>query len=350
MRQAGRGGGSILFVIAAFVIACAGVRAASTIIIPVLAALFIATVALPPIVALQRRGAPMWLASTIVLALVLGGLLLAGVIAAGAVSTFSSNLPEYTTKLQAQFQSTDAWLRQRGVNVGETPLTDILNPSAIMGVLGTTLSALVGVLRDSVFVFLTTCFLLAEAASIPAKLRAAFSVDQTSMGPWFRVLEDMTTYLVVKTQTSLLTAVLVALSLWWIGVPFPLALGLLAFMLNFVPVFGAILAGIPAILLALVLLGPGSALIATGVYTAINVFIGSVVEPKLMGQRLGLSTTVVFLSLVFWGYMLGPVGMLLAVPLTMLAKILLDHTNDLRWLSIMLGPAPKESTPENSKS
>ena len=337
-------GANILFVVAAFVVTCAGVRSASTIIIPVLAALFISTVALPPIVWLQRKGSPLWLGAKLVLAFVLGGLLLAGVIAAGAVSTFSQNLPEYTARLQDQFHSLDGWFKLRGINVGDTPLTNILNPAALMGVLGSTLGALVGILRDGVFVFLTTCFILAEAASMPAKLRVAFSIDETAMGPWRRILDDMTIYLHVKTQTSLLTAILVALSLWWIGVPFPLALGLLAFLLNFVPVFGAILAGIPAILLALVLLGPGSALLATAIYTAINVAIGSVVEPKLMGHRLGLSTTVVFLSLVFWGYMLGPVGMLLAVPLTMLAKILLDHTNDLRWLSILLGPAPKEPT------
>ncbi len=341
-RGAGRGA-NILFVLAAFVVVCAGLRAASSTIVPVLAALFIATVALPPIVALQRKGAPLWLAATAVLAVVLGGLLLAGGIAADAVATFSHNLPQYTANLQQQIAAFDGWMKERSINVGQTQLTSLVDPSAIMTMLGTTLGALVGVLRDSVFVFLTTCFILAEAASMPAKVRAAFGINDSTMCPWIGILNDMTTYLFVKTQTSLLTAVLVTIALWWIGVPFSLALGLLAFLMNFVPVFGAILAGIPAVLLALVLLGPGSAIITAIVYTAINVIIGSLLEPKLMGQRLGLSMTVVFLSLVFWGYLLGTVGMLLAIPLTMLAKILLDHTSDLRWLSIMLGPAPKET-------
>ncbi len=339
-------GANILVVSAAFVIVCAGLRTAAIILVPALAALFISTVALPPIMGLQRKGAPLWLAATTVLGVVLCGLLIAGVIAADAVTTFSQHLPFYTAALQDRFFTTNEWFKQHGLNITDAPIASILNADTLVNMLGSMLGAIAGILRDSVFVFLTTCFILAEAASMPAKIRIAFSIDDSSIKPWIRVLDDMTTYLFVKTQTSLLTAVLVAVSLWWIGVPFPLALGLLSFVLNFVPVFGAILAGVPAIFLAWVILGPGSAGITLGVYTAINVIIGNVIEPKLMGQRLGLSMIAVFLSLVFWGYLLGSVGTLLAVPLTMLAKIFFDHTTDLRWLSILLGPASAESIRE----
>lgn len=332
----------MLLTLAAFVVVCAGVQAAASIVVPVLAAIFIATVALPPIVVLQRRGAPLWLAGTIVLVAVLLGLLLAAVIAAGAVAKFTADLPTYTATLESRFQAIDVWLKAHGVESASTTLSNIANPAQIMGFLGSTLGALVGILRDSVFVFLTTAFLLAEAAGMPAKLRAAFNLEERAMGPWSRVLDDMTAYLVVKTKTSFITAALVAAALWMLGIPFPLALGLLAFLLNFVPVFGAVLAGVPAILLALMLHGTSAAIVTAAIYTAINVIIGSLIEPRWMGQRLGLSTLVVFLSLVFWGFLLGPVGMLLAVPLTMLAKILLDHTNDLRWLSVLLGPPPRD--------
>ncbi len=339
--QPQRQGGSTLLTLASFVIVCAGASAASSIVIPVLAAVFISTVALPPIMALQRRGAPLWLAGTMVLIAVMVGLLIAGAIAAGAVAHFTADIPTYTKILEAKYTATDGWLKEHGIESSQLNLATLANPSQIMGFLGSTLSALVGILRDGAFVFIVTIFLIAEAAGLPAKLRAAFGVDETAMGPWSRVLNDMTTYLAVKTLTSFITAALVAASLWLLGVPYPLALGLLAFLLNFVPVFGAVLAGIPAVLLALVLDTPAAALLTAGVYTAINVIIGTVVEPKWMGQRLGLSTLVVFLSLVFWGFLLGPVGMLLAVPLTMLAKILLDHTGDLRWLSVLLGPSPR---------
>lgn len=334
-------GGRALIVIAAFFVVCAGIRESAVILIPVLAALFIAAVAMGPFLALRKRGAPLWLAASIVLLLVLAALLVAGVIGADAVASFGQSLPSYTAILDQQVTAVNAWLRAHSVNISSGSITDIMNPAQMMGVLTTTLGAMVSVLRDGLFVFLTTCFILAEAASLPAKLTLAFGVGDQGLLPWRKALSDMSSYLLVKSQTSLATAILVAISLWLLDIPYALALGVLAFALNFIPVFGAILAGVPAVLLALVLHGAGHATVAAAVYTAINVVIGNVVEPRMMGQRLGLSTLVVFLSLVFWGFLLGPVGMLLAVPLTMLAKIVMDHTRDLRWLAVLLGAAPK---------
>jgi predicted PurR-regulated permease PerM len=335
----------MLLTLAALIVVCAGIRAAADIVVPVLAAVFVTTVALPPIIALQRRGAPLWLSATAVLVGVVIALVGAGALGASAVAQFTADLPTYTAKLDGRFAEFSASVKQyAGADIGSM-VSGMLNPSQIMGLLGSAIGALVAMLRDGVFVLMTTAFLVAEAAGMPAKLRAAFGLQGEAMRPWTGVLNDMTTYLYVKSATSLLTAVLVAATLAIASVPFALALGALAFLLNFVPVFGAILAGVPAILLALVLHGVGSAAVVAAVYTGINVLIGSVVEPRWMGQKLGLSTLVVFLSLVFWGFLLGPIGMLLAVPLTMLAKILLDHTRDLRWLAILLGPTPRDVAP-----
>jgi predicted PurR-regulated permease PerM len=201
-----------------------------------------------------------------------------------------------------------------------------------------------------VFVVVMVGFLLAEAAGLPAKIKLAFRIDDATLGPWRRILDDMTGYLVVKTKTSLLTAVLVTIGMWLLGVDYPIALGLLAFILNFVPVVGSIVAAVPAVLLGLIASGPIFALVVAAVYGAINMSIGSVLEPRMMGERLGLSALVVFLSLVFWGFLLGPVGMFLSVPLTMLAKILLNNADDLRWLAIMLGPAPSGAAREPRES
>ena len=116
--------------------------------------------------------------------------------------------------------------------------------------------------------------------------------------------------------------------------------GLLAFLLNFIPSIGSILAAIPAVLTALVQFGPGKAIATALGFIAVNIVIGSLTEPRFMGRELGLSTLVVFLSLVFWGWVLGPVGMLLSVPLTMVLKIALGASEDTRWISTMLGPDP----------
>ena len=132
---------------------------------------------------------------------------------------------------------------------------------------------------------------------------------------------------------------LVTLWLWLLGVDHAQLWGVMAFLLNFVPNIGSIIAAVPAVLLALVQLGMGTALFVAAGYLVVNIVIGSVLEPRFMGRGLGLSTLVVFLSLVFWGWVLGPVGMLLSVPLTITVKLALDSSKDTRWLGILLGPA-----------
>jgi len=124
----------------------------------------------------------------------------------------------------------------------------------------------------------------------------------------------------------------------FVGVDYPLLWGLLAFLLNFVPNIGSIIAAIPAVIQVLVQLGFSAALVVAGGYLVINILIGTFIEPRYMGRGLGLSTLVVFLSLVFWGWVLGPVGMLLSVPLTITAKIALESHDGTRWVAIMLGP------------
>lgn len=335
-------GAKILLLSACFVIACAGIRYASSVIVPVLASLFIAAVSVPPVYHLERRGIPRWAAATIVLVSVLGALLITGLIAADAVNTFTLMLPEYTSALKARTGWLEEWIGSPGKDASSSPLARLMDPESMMGLLGTVLGALVGVLRDGAFVFVMTCFILAEAAGLPAKVRAAFPGEDGSGIPWRSVIEDMSTYLLVKVKSSTVVALPLGALLWSMSVPYALALTLLAFLMNFVPVFGAVIAAIPAVLLALVEHGTGSAIVVACAYAAINGLVGTLLEPRWMGRQLGISVTVVFLSLVFWGYLLGVVGMLLALPLTMLAKILLDHTNDMRWLSVLLGPPPKE--------
>ena len=336
-------GADILLTTASLVVVCAGISAASSIVVPVLAAIFVTAVALPPIVALRTRGAPTWLAVTIVLAVVAGALLLAGTVLARTAASFGENFNEYRTTLQSQVAQIEAWFAARGVDISNEHLGELLDPERLLSMVKGTLAGVIGVLRDGVFVVVMVGFLLAEAAGLPAKIKLAFRIDDSKLGPWRRILDDMTGYLVVKTKTSLLTAALVTIAMWLLGVDYPIALGLLAFILNFVPVVGSIIAAIPAVLLALIASGPLFALLVAAVYGAVNMSIGSILEPRMMGERLGLSALVVFLSLVFWGFLLGPVGMFLSVPLTMLAKILLNNADDLRWLAIMLGPAPSQA-------
>ena len=157
-----------------------------------------------------------------------------------------------------------------------------------------------------------------------------------------KVVTEVQEYLVIKTFLSLLTGVLLGCWCWIMDLDFPVLLGLVAFVLNYVPTIGSIIAGAPAVLLALIQpgLGLGHALIVAAGYFVVNTVFGNLIEPNLLGRRLGLSTLVVILSLIFWGWVWGPVGALLAVPLTMVVKIMLENTSDLRWVAVLLDKSP----------
>ena len=153
-----------------------------------------------------------------------------------------------------------------------------------------------------------------------------------------KFLDSVNSYMAIKGWVSLATGLIIAIWLTILDVDYPLLWGLLAFLFNFVPNIGSIIAAIPAVLLALVQFGPGAAMAAGAGYVAVNIIMGNVIEPRFMGKGVGLSTLVVFISLVFWGWVLGPVGMLLSVPLTMIVKLALEARQDTRWIAVLLGP------------
>ena len=199
------------------------------------------------------------------------------------------------------------------------------------------LNGLGGVLTNTFFVFLTFLFILSEAAGFPNKLRALSEDGNGDLSKYTEITDGVNRYLGIKTLTSAATGVIIAFWLMFQGVDYPVMWGVFAFLLNYIPNIGSIIAAVPAVLLALIQLGAGSALVAALGFLLVNVLVGSVVEPKIMGRGIGLSTLVVFLSLAFWGWVLGPVGMLLSVPLTMAVKIALGGKESTQWISILLG-------------
>jgi predicted PurR-regulated permease PerM len=173
------------------------------------------------------------------------------------------------------------------------------------------------------------------------------------VGRFGPIVRDVQRYLGIKTLVSLATGIILGLWAWIMGLDFPILLGLIAFALNFVPTIGSILAGLPAVLLSIIQFGVGHSLAVAAGYVVFNTILGNIIEPNLMGRRLGLSTLVVILSLIFWGWVWGPVGMILSVPLTMVLKIWMENTDDFRWIAIMLDknapvPLPPLVPPELS--
>jgi AI-2 transport protein TqsA len=197
-------------------------------------------------------------------------------------------------------------------------------------------------LSNIVLILLTVTFILLEASSFPVKLRAVLDVPQAALPQLGRFVDTMKRYVVIQTAISLTAGILIGIMLAVLGVDFPVLLGLLAFLLNYIPNLGSIIAAIPAVLLALVQYGMGRAALVAAGYIVIYFILGNIVQPRLMGRGLGLSTLVVFLSLIFWGSLLGLVGMVLSIPITMTFKIAFESNENTRWIAVLLGPVQED--------
>ena len=212
------------------------------------------------------------------------------------------------------------------------------------------LTGLQKVLTNSFLILVTVVFMLLEAAGRPAKMRAAIGDPDADFSGFDSFADNLNRYLALKSWISLATGVLAAAWLGIIGVDFAILWGLLAFLLNVVPNLGSIIAGVLAVLMGFIQFGFATAGLVAGGYVVINLVIGSRVEPRFMGRGLGLPTLVVFVSLVFWGWVFGPVGMLLSVPLTMALKTAMESREASRWLVVLLGSGAPAAAGQSSNS
>ncbi len=323
--------------LAAFIVIVAGMRAAQSLVVPFLLAAFVATIFAQPLIWLKKKGLPGWLAFIIVIIVIAGLGIGFGAIIGESITDFSESLPFYQARIGTLMQSIQSWLVGIGVEVPADILSSYLNVEAIMSVSAGMLSGIGSMVSNGFMILLTVIFILLEAQSSPAKIRKAFVNPTVQLSYLQNFSQKINQYMGIKTITSFITGVVVTIWLTILGVDFPLLWGLLAFLLNYVPSIGSIIAAVPAVILALIQIGPGTSILVIIGYLFINTTIGSILEPRFMGRGLGLSTLVVFISLVFWGWVLGPVGMFLSVPLTMMVKLALEIKEDTRWMAILLG-------------
>jgi len=323
--------------LAAIVICLAGIKAASPILVPFCLSVFIAIICNPILKWLMKYRFPKGVAiTTIIIIVVLAGMWLANLVGK-AVNDFSAQLPAYQEQLGEKFSGFSQTLSQYDVPVSVNQIVEYFDPGAAMGVVTSILGGFGGVMANLFLILLTVVFILAEADSLPKKLHYALDDPDMRMAQIDQFLSSVNQYIAIKTMVSLGTGVIISTVLWAIGLDYWVLWGVLAFLLNYIPNIGSIIAALPAVLLALVQIGPAGAGGVVALYVVVNVVMGNAVEPRFLGKGLGLSTLVIFLSLIFWGWLLGTVGMLLSVPLTMIVKIGLESNNTSRWLALLLG-------------
>lgn len=327
------------------VVIVAGLKLAGELLLPFLVAVFLSILAAPLVLWLERRGIPPGWAVTVAMIAVLGVLVGFGALVTGSLAGFDEALPGYRSALDTVFDDLVLHLGSLGIDVEAAMREQAIEPGMVLGMAGSFMGNLIAALSNTTLVLLTMVFILLEVAGFPAKLRAA--LGKVDLSEAVEIMAEVQRYLVLKTAVSAATGVCVALLLLAVGVDFAVLWGLVAFLLNFIPNIGSILAAVPAMAVAMVQpgLGPLSMLVVGLGYLVINMVIGNIVEPQLMGRRLGLSPLVVFLSLVFWGWVWGSVGMLLSVPLTIVVRIVLERSHELRWIAVLLGPSPEWERP-----
>lgn len=355
--------GQMLLVLASVVVVVAGLKLAQNFFLPVLLAFFVATVSFPVTNWLRNRKVPRSIA--VLLTVLVDFAFIAGIIVLGV--TLVGDLqqkwnekysPMFSERVTTGSQSLATTLKSWGVDDAEDKIklaveNNLANLQNIrferIWDLGTgVLGRVVGFLGTSLIVLILTIFMLSEARMFGRRLEAISLARGPNISRMLSATRDIQRYLAIKTVVSLGTGFLAGVLCWAAGLDFYILWGILAFALNYIPVVGSLIAGVPPMILALLVAGPANALLVAGGYLLINNFLGNFVEPMLVGRRFGISTLVVVVSVAFWGFLWGPLGMLLAVPLTMMLKVVLEGSEEFRWIGVAISSEQPVGTVERT--
>jgi AI-2 transport protein TqsA len=321
---------------AALVIIIAGIYLAQSVVVLLLISFFLALLGTPPVLWLKAKRIPSAFAVLIVMAGMIIIILLVGAQIVSSFSNFTDELPLLQSRIREQVLELSTLLRSKGFSGTQKYLLDYVNSEAIINLTAGLISGLSSVISDLILVLLTVTFILLEVSSFPIKLRSILG-DPNRVFPRFtKFVVDMKRYMVIKTIINLAAGILIGVWMYILGVQFPILWGFLAFLLHYIPNIGAIISAIPAALLAFVQYGIFSALLVVAGNVLVGFIIGNVIEPRLMGRKFGLSTLVVFLSLIFWGSLLGFIGAILSIPLTMTLKFAFENNESTRWIAVLL--------------
>jgi AI-2 transport protein TqsA len=335
----------VITTIAALFIVIGGLKLSQGLLVPVLLGIMIAAASSSIVTKLLKRGLPPIAVSGIVLLIDLAALGLFGGLIVLAASDLHTLLPKYVARLEAGREALIAYLARHGFThvTVPSPLDSDLLPRALGGMA----DQFVSVASISTVVVLVVFFTLCEVTVLGDKLRAVVANADEQFNRLNRIVREIQRYLVVKTLTSLIAAVGVFIVLKLCGVGLALLLAAAMFILHFIPNVGAAIATVPAVLIAIADRGWGIGAIVAGGYIAIIIFAGNLLEPRLLGKTLGFSPLFVLLGMLFWGWVWGPMGALLSVPLMVVVKIILENIPDLAWMARLAG-SEVEETPKGT--
>jgi AI-2 transport protein TqsA len=323
----------------------------SEIVAPVLLALILVVGVYPLTGFLRRHGAPLWLAVTVTMITLIVLVLSLAAALALSIARLATILPTYQDSFTALVNNLKGWLDSLGIGQDQIQAAiNKINFSNVAGLVTDLLAGVAGVFSNTLFLLFVVAFMALDAVGFAARLVRVRRQRADVVGALDSFVRGTRRYLLVATVFGLIVAAIDTTFLWLIGVPLPLLWGLLAFITNYIPNVGFIIGLIPPALLALLQGGPKLMITVIVAYSVINFIIQSIIQPKVTADAVSLSLTLTFLSLVFWSFVIGPIGAVLAVPLTLLVKaLLLDVDPNTRWISSLFsgGLAPPDDDADN---
>ncbi|WP_236843646.1 AI-2E family transporter [Campylobacter lanienae] len=325
-----------LVAVASFVIIISGLSLASSIVVPFLLAVFIAIIVYPILEMMSKIHINRFFAFIILIGICGSGLWFLGNVIAGAIVKFSTDLPLYKAKIDIFIDNLIIYAKdQADIDISNN-LLSFINLDKLIITTSNLLLQTGSLVTQSFLVFLLLAFILFESQIFKQKVEYFAIKDPSALHIANTFISNLKRYLAIKTISSIATGVIVWGFLILFDVPHALLWAVLAFILNYIPTIGSIIAAIPAILVSLAVNDISATLWLTLIYLIVNISIGNFIEPRFLGKGLGISTLVVILSLLFWGFIFGIGGMFLAVPLTMSIKIALDANPRTKFISILL--------------
>jgi len=299
--------------------------------------------------ALEKLGFPKIVAFLSVLFFVIFILFGFGYILSTSVDSFLSNSSQYSKKIIEIVGSFRELLERFGIVISKADLNSMFDPSGLIDFTGGFLRSFSTILSKSFIIFLGVTFMLFETSSLRTKMYLLTKQDSLKNNPFEKFSSKLNNYLAIKTISSLATGAIIAAGLALLGVDFALLLGVIAFLLNYIPSIGSVIAAVPGILVALVGLDMNGVMWVIALYLVTNILIGNFIEPRYMGKDLGLSVVIIFFSLIFWGWVLGPIGMFLAVPLSMTIKIAFELHPSTKPIAMLLSSIDKNSQSKHNQ-
>ncbi|QDF27615.1 AI-2E family transporter [Halarcobacter anaerophilus] len=330
------------FYLASVVVIIAGIKAVSEIAIILFLAIFISSIISSLINLLEKKHIPKLFSYLVVLGIFTLISLLLSYIVNISLKDFLSNVPQYEKQLQAGVINIISLGEKYGFQVDKKTILDALSFNSFLGITTNLIGSIGTFLSKFLLLIIGVAFILAESKSFEKKLKIIFQNNNEKLEHFNLFSHNIQKYFLVKTTTSFLTGFLIAVILMFFNIDYPILWGVIAMLFNFIPVVGSIIAAVPALLLSLVSADLNTTVILGIFYVVINISISNIIEPKLMGRELGLSPLIIFFSLILWGWVLGIVGMFLAVPITMTLKIAFDSNKSTKWLSILMSDVGKE--------